>query len=75
MEDPGKKEARERRGGVRGGLGAGRAQRARALKSRSDRWGRIDSIAWMGWRTLRVLVLPMVCEGLNAVPLGGLVFR
>lgn len=29
----------------------------------------------MGWRTLRALVLPMVCEGLNAVALGGLVFR
>lgn len=69
----GKKEVRERRGRVRGGArhGAGRARHARAPTSRSDRWG----IEWMGWRTLRALVLPMVCEGLNAVALGGLVFR
>ena len=75
MEDPGKKEVRERRGRVRGGARQGRGERStRGLRrlDRSDRWGRI---ARMGWRTLRALVLPMVCEGLNAVPLGGLVFR
>ena len=61
--------------GFEGARGTGRGERStRGLRrlDRSDRWGRI---ARMGWRTLRALVLPMVCEGLNAVPLGGLVFR
>lgn len=61
--------------GFEGARGTGRGERGTRGEGsdvRSDRWGRIE---WMGWRTLRALVLPMVCEGLNAVALGGLVFR
>ena len=39
-----------------------------------DHWGRIESKDDV-WRTLVAPVLPMVSDGLNAVPLGGLVCR